>query len=503
MSAMTVAAIDIGSSSGRVATVGFDGGRLSLNVAHRFAHTPVSQAGILRWDFEKLWNGVQTGLSILDSESEPIASIGADSFGVDYVLLDDNGVLLDTPTCHRDPRNMGAMSDAVAMLGAEDLYLSSGVQITPINSIFSLFADVNDRAELVSRAEKLLMVPDYIHHLLSGSTATEYTIASTTAALDMSTGDWSKDLLDKLGLPTRLFSEVVQPGTEVGALSGYSGALRHTRVILPAAHDTASAIVAVPLRQPHSLFISSGTWSLVGVETRKAIINAESRVGNLTNEGGYDGTVDLLRNVTGLWILQECQRQWAKEGQYFSYQELAELADRSPGLVSVINSTSHEFLTPGEMPRRIQEYCARMGEPIPHSVAEIARTVVDSLALSYRYVAGLISEATGMQPPAVHIVGGGSAHVLLSQLTADSTGCPTFCGPEEATTLGNAAVQLAALGELSSLSEIREVVAASTVTRDYAPRSLHDWEAASERVARMIAIEEALSIDTTSRKNTQ
>jgi rhamnulokinase len=496
----TVAAVDLGSESGRVATVGFDGSRLDLELGHRFTHEPKVVDGILRWDLPTLWDGVRTGLAALDAGPVPIASVGVDTWGVDYALLRRPGAggepvdgelaggeLVDEPTCYRDPRQVEAMATALAEVGAEELYRSAGVQLIPINTIFGLLDDVRHRPDRLAAASGLLMMPDLFHHLMSGAVTSEYTIASTTGALDTRTGRWAWPLLERLGIPAQLFPEVVQPGTDLGALrlpgGAPTGALRDCRVIVPAAHDTASAVVAAPLRDPGSIFISSGTWSLVGVETDRAWVDDAARAANLTNEGGYAGTIRLLCNVMGLWLLQECRRQWGRDGKDLSYPRLAELAGTEPGLVSLVNPDANVFLAPGDMPRRIQDYCARVGQPVPESIGAIARCVVDSLALSYRRVIESVASVTGRTAPAVHIVGGGSSHTLLSQLTADATGLPVYTGPGEATALGNAAVQLAALGELAGLADIRSVVATSLAPVEYLPRSGPDWASASARLA--------------------
>lgn len=494
MSARTVAAVDLGAESGRVAAATFDGERLSLEVVHRFTHTTHMEDGTLRWDLPTLWRGVRAGLSALDAAGGQVDSVGVDAWGVDYGLLGQDGRLVDTPTCYRDERNVAAMHAALAEVGSEELYNSTGVQIIAINTLFALLSDVREHPGRLAAARSLLMMPDVFHYLLSGSTVTEYTAASTTAALDMRTGAWAWELLDRLGIPRRLLPEVVAPGTDVGALrGGYTGALSGSRVIVPPAHDTASAVVGTPLREPGELYISSGTWSLVGVEHPRAVISPESRRANLTNEGGYAGTIRLLRNVMGLWILQGCRRQWAGEGLTLGYAEIAHLASQEPGLASIINPDAETFLAPGDLPERVRDYCRASGQPVPESVGAVARCVIDSLALSYRRVAADITRAVGAPPPAVAIVGGGSSHTLLSQLTADATGLPVRCGPVEATALGNAAVQLAALGELDGLDEIRRVVAASAQLVEYEPRSRDDWDAAAARLDDLVREDRARS----------
>lgn len=486
----TVAAVDLGAESGRVATVGFDGERLNLEVPHRFTHVPVERDGILRWDLDRIWAQVQAGLRQLDAGDVPVSSVGVDAWGVDYGLLDDHGVLVDAPTCYRDPRNVAAMRWALRELGSDELYDATGIQIMPINTVFSLVSDIRDHPARITAAQRMLMLPDVFHHMLSGSTVTEFTAASTTGALDMRTGEWATSLLEKVGIPTALLPEVVPPGTDVGALlGGHDGALAGARVVLPPAHDTASAVVGTPFRDEHELFISSGTWSLVGVESPTAVISASSRRANLTNEGGYAGTVRLLSNVMGLWLLQGCRRQWASEGTQLGYQDIADLAAAERGLRSIVNPDAEEFLAPGDLPARIRDYCRRTGQPVPESVGAVARCVIDSLALGYRAVATSIAEVTGRAPTAVAVTGGGSSHSLLSQLTADATGLPVRCGPVEATALGNGAVQLAALGELHGLEDIRRVVAASAELVTYEPADVatmgHDWSAAAEQFARL------------------
>ena len=488
----TVAAVDLGAESGRVATVSFDGVSLALDVVSRFSHAPVQQEGVWRWDLGTLWSGIGDGLAKLDAGEVPISSVGVDAWGVDYGLVDTSGGLVDTPTSYRDPRNLRAMRRAIEAVGTERLYGATGVQIMSINTIFALVSDLREHPSRLAAAERLLMIPDVFHHLLSGSNVTEYTAASTSGMLDMATGGWARDLVEQLGIPARILPEVVMPGTDVGALVGdFRGQLRHGRVIVPPAHDTASAVVGVPLLVPGDMFISSGTWSLVGVETRQALISPASRRANLTNEGGYERTIRLLRNVMGLWILQACRQQWRSEGTELSYAEIARLAGDEPGLASVVNPDADEFLAPGDMPARIQRYCARAGVPVPQSVGAIARCVIDSLALSYRAVMHSIAEVTGMTPAAINVVGGGSSHALLSQLTADATGVPVRCGPVEATALGNAAVQLVALGELSGLSDIRRVVTASTDLQEYHPHPHHDWTSAAERLADLVRADRA------------
>ncbi|WP_295695603.1 rhamnulokinase family protein [Lapillicoccus sp.] len=488
---VTVAAVDLGAESGRVAAVGFDGTRLDLRVVHRFTHAPHTVDGILRWDLDGLWGGVRHGLEQLATGDADIASIGADAWGVDYGLLDADGRLLDDPTCYRDDRQPIAERDAIARVGADHIYSATGVQVMPINTLFALASDAHDHPERLERAATLVMMPDVFHHLLSGSRVTEFTAASTSGCYDMAHNRWATSLLDDLGLPTHMLPEVVPPGTEVGGLlpdlAGLGGRLAATRVVMPPGHDTASAVVGTPLHDPGSLYISSGTWSLVGIEVPRPIISDATRAANITNEGGYAGTIRLLRNVTGLWVLQACRRWWAKQGSEVSYPELVDLATAVPGLRSVINPDAPEFLDGRQTPARVQEYCERTGAPVPRTIGEITRCVLDSLALAYRHVVEDLHNITGARAPSVNIVGGGSRNALLSQLTADAVGVPVHCGPVEATALGNAATQLVALGELSGLDDIRRVVAATEPLTTYLPRADDGWDAAYGDFTRLVA----------------
>lgn len=482
----TVAAVDLGAESGRVVRVRFDGERLEPAEIGRFTHSPVSVDGILRWDLDRIRTAVTEHLGTLAGGPDPIAAVGVDSWGVDYGLLRADGTLLDLPTCYRDPRQVRAMDEALAAVGRDRLYRPTGIQLNEINTVFALMADARTTHRL-DDAATLLMIPDVVHHLLCGSRVTEFTAASTTGLYDMVGRRWAVDLAEELGIPARLLPEVVPPGTDLGPLAhpDPEGALAGARVIAPAGHDTASAVVATPFVEPGALFISSGTWSLVGVEVANAVVTAQSQAANLTNEGGYAGTIRLLRNVMGLWILQECRRAWLQQGREFSYAELAELAEREPLLRCVINPNAREFLGRGDMPARVQEHCRRTGQPVPETPGAIARCVVDALALSYRATLEDIAAVTGRRPGAVHVTGGGARHALLAQLTADATGLPVHCGPVEATALGNAAVQLVALGELAGVAEIRAAVAATAEIRTHLPRPDPRWAQAADRLARL------------------
>ncbi|MDQ6948654.1 MAG: rhamnulokinase [Actinomycetota bacterium] len=488
MTPQRVAAVDLGAESGRVACVSFDGEHLDLEVINRFAHSPRPVDGVLRWDMGTLWGGIRQGLGELAGRQEAVASVGVDAWGVDYGFVDRTGALVDDPTCYRDPRQPVQYQRALAAVGPERLYAATGVQIMAINTLFGVMSDARTMPERLDRAATLLMLPDLFHHLLSGSTATEYTAASTTGFYDMARNAWATDLLDELGVPTHLLPEVVPAGTDVGPLLGTlaTGALSHARVVVPPGHDTASAVVGTPLADPRGLYISSGTWSLVGVETAAPVISAETQARNITNEGGYAGTIRLLRNVAGLWLLQSCRRAWSAEGTDYTYPELVDLARAERSLGSIVNPDAPEFLDGQDMPTRIQKYCAATGSTVPQTTGQIVRCALDSLALSYRAVIEDLATVTGHVVPSINITGGGSNNALLSQLTADSTGLPVQCGPVEATALGNAATQLVALGELADLSDIRRVVSHSTELTTYTPQHAPSWDEAYDRFGLLV-----------------
>ena len=475
----TVGAIDLGAESGRVASVRFDGESLDLEIVHRFTHTPRHVDGVLRWNMATLDGGIRQGLAAVAQGETNVASVGVDAWGVDYGLVDATGDLIDEPTCYRDPRQVVAYERALDIVGAQRLYHATGVQLHPINTVFALMSDAHTMPQRLHQATDLLMLPDVFHHLLSGSRVTEYSAVSTTGCYDMAHGAWATDLLDELGVPTHLLPEVVQPGTDVGPLlrEFATGRLASARVIMPPGHDTASAVVGTPLAHTDGLYISSGTWSLVGLEVPRPVISDETEANNITNEGGYAGTIRLLRNVAGLWLLQSCRRVWAAEGRTYSYPELVSMAGDADGLRSIVNPDAPEFLDGRDAPARIQAYCASTGTTVPETPGEIVRCALDSLALSYRAVLDDLRAVTGLAVPSINIVGGGSNNTLLSQLTADATGLWVYCGPVEATALGNAATQLVALGELADLSDIRRVIAATTDMTSYAPNPRADgWD---------------------------
>jgi rhamnulokinase len=468
-----LAAVDLGAQSGRVAVGALDGERLTVDEVYRFDNVPVSEGGVLRWDFERLYRDTLDGLAA----AAPADSVAVDSWAVDFGLVDAGGRLLARPAHYRDPRRAAAVERVYERVPPRELYERTGIQLLPINTIFELAALVAENDPILSEAETLMLIPDLVHSRLCGSRSTELTNATTTQCFDPHTGAWAADLLDRLEIPAGVFPEVVPPGTPLGR------APNGATVIAVATHDTGSAVAAVPFGHHDSMFVSAGTWSLVGLEVERPLITDETFAANLTNEGGVAGTFRLLRNVTGLWLLQESRRVWAESGHHHSFEALNELAATAPALRSFVDPDHESFATPGDMPTRIAAFCERTGQPVPDGPGATARCILESLALKHAVTVGLLCEITGADPVELHVVGGGARNELLCRWTAQATGMPVLAGPEEATLVGNLLVQAMALGELASLEEARTVVRASFVPTLYEPTPSAEWDEARERFA--------------------
>jgi rhamnulokinase len=485
----TMAAVDIGAQSGRVALGHFDGERLELVELHRFPNVPVRAHGTLYWDVLRLYEGVLEGLRVAGREAGGrVDSVGIDTWGVDYGLLDRAGRLLSNPVHHRDGRHEHGVAPVLERVPARELYERTGIQLLPINTVFQLGALVAEADETLERAETLLLVPDLLHYWLSGERASERTNATTTACVDARVGTWARDLLERIGVPARLFAGIVAPGTALGPLRddvADDTRLHGTRVIAPATHDTGSAVASVPFRNPGAAYISAGTWSLVGLERAEPLIDDRSFGANLTNEGGVGGTTRLLKNVTGLWLLHECRRAWALEGDTRSYDELVGLAEQASPLRSLVDPDHPSLAAPGDMPERIRAFCAGTEQPLPESHGEVIRCALESIALGHARAVALLRDVTGEAPPELHVVGGGARNRLLCQWTADATGLPVLSGPEEATVIGNLAVQALALGEVGSVDEARRVVRASIPLTPYEPAAEPGWSEARARFDRL------------------
>jgi rhamnulokinase len=470
--ALAYAACDLGAGSGRVVLGTLAGGRVELRTVHRFENVPVRLHDGLHWNLLSIMRELVSGLGRAGNEA-PLAGIAVDSWGVDYGLLDGSGRLLGLPFHYRDSRTAGMVECAHARVPRSELYAATGIQTMPINTVFQLLAEEGSAA--LGVAKRIALVPDLLALWLTGEPTNEITDASTTGLLDARAGDWAWGVIERLGLPRRIFGELIEPGTEIGPLlrahadaAGIDGGVP---VLAAAGHDTASAFVAAPVSASgDAAILSSGTWSLLGTELGVPVLDERARGFNLTNERGVDGTTRLLRNVMGLWLLQECRRAWSAHGASApSYEALSRLAAEAPAEVPLFDPDLDELLAPDDMPSAIAAACERLGQRAPSGQGELVRSVLTSLACKYRLVVERLEATTGRALEVVHVVGGGARNELLCRLTADVLARPVLAGPAEATALGNVLVQARGRGELASLVEMREVAAASAEPRTYEP----------------------------------
>lgn len=490
-----VAAVDLGAESGRVMAVAWSDSGITATEINRF-ETPViyDETGRRCWNFPEIMRNIKRGLSDMGSSGH-VRAIGVDTWGLDGGFLNEADELIGDPISYRDPRTQGMVEECSAVVGRERLYGDTGCQLLECNTIFQFRAMRLQTPAELDEASRFLFMPDLVQHELCGSIDSEYTIASTSGLLDIRTGDWARSLAADLGVPDRILPPVVAPGTNRGRLRPQVAreiGLPDTECIATTSHDTAAAVVATPFTQPGDAFISSGTWSLVGVETRTPVIDDATREGSITNEGGYDDTVRLLRNVMGLWLLQECRRAWKDEGQEHSYQQLVEMAQEAPSWQSFIHTDDPKFLHAGGMPQRIRNFAANTGQKEPESLSEITRCVLESLALQYAETFDLLEACTGTPMKTVHITGGGSQNSMLCQMTADISGRVVVAGPVEATAMGNAIVQWISLGEIADVAAGRELVLRSGEFATYEPRDMPRQSEIRERYREIVATSKTL-----------
>ena len=474
MAELKMLAIDLGASSGRGIVGSFDGNKLTLRENHRFSNDPVIVNGRMYWDILRIFHEIKQSITKTVLEKDNVRSIGIDTWGVDYALIDRYGKMLANPTHYRDTRTEGIADYVNQTLPLDELYRVGGIQCLNFNTIFQLAAEKRDDPDVFNRAERLLNIPDLLNYFLTGNMANEYTILSTGALLDAKKREYAFDLIDKLGIPKKLFGEIVQPGYKVGKLlpqvlseTGKTDA----DVMTVASHDTASAVIAVPTQEEDFIYISSGTWSLMGTELKEPLINAQSQALNLTNEGGAMGSIRFLKNIMGLWLIQESRRQWRREGKEYSFAQMEAWAKECKPLQCFINPDDSSFATPGNMPEKVREFCRRTGQHVPESVGEVVRCIYESLSLKYRQTAESIETLMGRKAKVIHVVGGGTKDHFLSQMTADACGIPVAAGPEEATAIGNLMMQAIAAGEVANLKEARQIIAASFDLKHYEPSS--------------------------------
>jgi rhamnulokinase len=468
---MRLLAIDIGAESGRAVVGAFDGSRIITEEVHRFPNVPVRLGGTLFWDFLRIFGDVVDGIH----KAGAVTSVGVDTWGVDFGLLDHKGRLLSNPVHYRDARTAGVMQQVVQRIPREAIYEATGIQFMEINTLYQLVAS---RAEL-ERAERLLLMPDLVNHFLCGSDVSEFTNATTTQCLDPRRGEWANEMLERLGIPRRILPEVVPPGTVLGKLLPELGD-QDLRVIAPGTHDTASAVAGMPLAADMA-FLSSGTWSLVGLELPEPLVNAAALEANVTNEGGVAGTTRLLKNVMGLWLVQQARQGMPSRP---SYEALTALAEEAPAGTAFIDPDDERFLRTTDLPADVARFCQQTGQPSPGDDGTLVRVVLESLALKYAAVLEQLQRLTGRDIRALYVAGGGARNELLCQLTADATGLPMQAGAAEATAIGNLIVQAMALGEVASLAEGRELVRNSFPVRCYEPHG--DWSAARDRFSQLL-----------------
>ena len=486
MNALNVLGIDLGASSGRAMLGTLEGKKLTIREIHRFLNEPVTLCGRFVWDMPRLFHEIKQALLKLSKSGETVDAIGIDTWGVDFGLLDKNGHLLSLPVHYRDARTNGIPEKVRAIIPDEELFARTGIAFNSFNTLYQLCAMKEEGDPALESAQDLLFLPDLLAYFLTGRKGTEYTIASTSQMLNPFTRDWDRELMEKLGIPAHIFGEVKLPGTVRGTLLpeiAKECGVAEIPVIAIGGHDTASAVAAVPAQEKDFAYISSGTWSLLGAEVQKPLCTEGVMKANYTNEGGVDGSIRLLKNIMGLWIIQECKREWDRRGSETSFGELVELSMQAPAFKAILDVDDPAFLAPGDMPARIQAYCAKSGQPVPEGKGEISRVIYESLALKYRWAIERLEEDMLKKPiEALHIVGGGSKNALLNRFTAEAIKRPVIAGPDEGTIIGNLLVQAQALGAISGIRELREVVENSFPTKTFLPETDGKaWDEAYQR----------------------
>jgi rhamnulokinase len=471
MSGKHVIAVDLGAESGRVMQVSLSGEHLHQQEVHRFSNIPVQVNRTLYWDVLRLWRDITDGIK---AAAPGTASLGVDTWGVDFGLLDRDGNLLANPVHYRDSRTDGMMEWVFARVPRRTVFERTGIQFMQLNTLYQLASLAASNSPLLEVGATLLTLPNLFNYWLTGERLCEFTHATTTQCYDPRAADWDRETLLALGIPTSLFPPIVPPGTVIGEYDDI-------RVIAPACHDTGSAVVAAPATTREYAYLSSGTWSLLGLEVTSPVISDAAYEANVTNEGGAGGTFRFLKNVVGLWLAQQCQATWQAQGVTYSYERLMGLAAEAKPFYALIDPDDPSFLTPGDMPTRIRDFCRRSGQSMPESEGQVLRAVYESLALKYRYALDNLIRLSGQTVNRLHIIGGGARNTLLCQMTADALGRLVITGPAEATALGNAIVQLITLGELANVAQARELLSRSIETQVYEPGATALWEAQYER----------------------
>lgn len=483
-----VLAFDFGASSGRAIIGCFDGDKITLEEVHRFSNDPVSVGGTVYWDVLRLFYEIKQGI-IKAKIAGGFDSIGIDTWGVDFGLIDSEGKLMENPVHYRDARTVGLVDEAFKTMPKEKLYGITGIQFMELNTLFQLISLKKYRPWMLERADKMLFMPDLFGYMLTGKMCAEYSIASTSQLIDLDKRTWSKEILDAFGIKESVFAPLVQPGTVLGELSKEiceECGVAPVPVISVCGHDTQSAITSVPCEDGDFAFLSSGTWSLFGTELDKPIVNETSMNINITNEGGFDGSTGFLKNIIGLWLIQESRRQWKREGKEYSYADLEKLALAAEPFKCFIDPDAPEFVPHGNIPERVREFCRKTGQYVPETVGEIMRCIYESLAMKYRLTFEKLRECTERDYPVIHVIGGGTKDGLLCQMTANSCDRTVKAGPIEATVMGNVAVQLMSDGSIKNIGQARKIVADSSELKTFEPKDTDKWAGAYEDFLKVV-----------------
>ena len=483
-----VLAFDFGASSGRAIIGCFDGDKITLEEVHRFSNDPVSVGGTVYWDVLRLFYEIKQGI-VKAKIAGGFDSIGIDTWGVDFGLIDSEGKLMENPVHYRDARTAGLVDEAFKTMPKEKLYGVTGIQFMELNTLFQLISLKKYRPWMLERADKMLFMPDLFGYMLTGKMCAEYSIASTSQLIDLDKRTWSDEILDAFEIKKSIFAPLVQPGTVLGELSKEiceECGVDPVPVISVCGHDTQSAITSVPCEDGDFAFLSSGTWSLFGTELEKPIVNETSMNINITNEGGFDGSTGFLKNIIGLWLIQESRRQWKREGKEYSYADLEKLALAAEPFKCFIDPDAPEFVPHGNIPERVREFCRRTGQYVPETVGEIMRCIYESLAMKYRLTFEKLRECTERDYPVIHVIGGGTKDGLLCQMTANSCDRTVKAGPIEATVMGNVAVQLMSDGSVKNIGQARKIVAASSELKTFEPKDTDKWAKAYEDFLKIV-----------------
>ena len=478
--AKQVLAFDFGASGGRAILGAFDGEKIRLEEIHRFSNDPVKVGNTFYWDVLRLFYEIKQGI-LKAKQKGGFDSIGIDTWGVDFGLIDEKGYLLENPVHYRDERNVGMIEEAEKYMSKGEMYDRTGIQFMDFNTVFQLLSLKKNRPELLERADKLLFMPDLLAYMLTGEKVSEYSIATTSQMVNIYSQTWDKEILDALGIPSDILCDIVPAGSVSGMLRAElceELGVESVPVISVCGHDTQSAITAIPSKNKDFAFISSGTWSLFGTELDAPVVNEKAKKLNVTNEGGYAYTTAFLKNICGLWLIQESRRQWIREGKEYSYAELEKEALAAEPFRCFIDPDAPDFVAMGDMPSRVREFCRKTGQYVPETVGEVMRCIYESLAMKYKYVLAGIEDCTEKQFDVIHVAGGGTKDTFLCSMTASSCNRTVYAGPIEATVLGNIAVQFMSAGAIKDISEARNIIANGENLTVYEPVDADKWEKA-------------------------